>query len=150
MVVKGYEFAQVCDLAPVRDIANVVQSVMPQSRYNNARNLPLNKYGNGPFCGFKIPNRFQASGVYLLTVRSEIRYVGECANLSARFNTGYGNISPKNCFKGGQETNCRLNSLVYLETIAGERISLWFFETSSYKAIEAELRSALRPAWNRV
>jgi hypothetical protein len=51
--------------------------------------------------------------------------VGECANLSARFNTGYGNISPKNCFKGVQETNCRLNNLLYSAIVVGQRISLW-------------------------
>jgi hypothetical protein len=52
--------------------------------------------------------------------------------------------------KVGQETNCRLNSLVYAAAVAGERISLWFFQTADYKALERALRLALRPAWNRV
>jgi hypothetical protein len=47
------------------------------------------------------------------------------AVLSARFNAGYGNISPKNCFKGGQETNCRVNNLVHSAALAGERISTY-------------------------
>jgi hypothetical protein len=123
---------------------------MPQGRYRNGRNLRLNTYGAGPFCKFTIPQRFQTSGVYILTVDDKVWYVGECANLSVRFNAGYGNISPKNCFKGGQETNCRLNNLVYTAAKAGERISLWLFQTVDYKSVEAALRSALKPAWNRV
>jgi len=78
------------------------------------------------------------------------QYVGECANLSARFNTGYGNISPKNCFKGGQETNCRLNNLLYSAIVAGQRISLWFFQTADYKAMELALRDTLKLRWNRI
>jgi hypothetical protein len=76
--------------------------------------------------------------------------VGECANLSKRFNMGYGNISPKNCFKGGQETNCHLNNLLYAAILAGQRISLWFFQTTDYKLVEVALRSTLSPPWNRV
>jgi hypothetical protein len=33
---------------------------------------------------------------------------------------------------------------------AGERMSLWFFQTVEYKAMEAALRSTLKLAWNRV
>ena len=62
-----------------------------------------------------------------LALDGDLRYVGECANLSARFNVGYGNISPKNCFSGGQETNCRLNNLLYEAVLA---ISLGFFSPS--------------------
>jgi len=123
---------------------------MPQERYKNARNLSLNRYGAGPFCKFRIPNRLQSSGVYVLTVDGAPQYVGECANLSARFNTGYGNISPKNCFKGGQETNCRLNNLLYSAIVAGQRISLWFFRTTDYKAMELALRDTLKLRWNRI
>ncbi|MGD0009733.1 MAG: hypothetical protein ABSE93_14455 [Terriglobia bacterium] len=83
-------------------------------------------------------------------VDGELRYVGECANLSDRFNAGYGNISPKNCFKGGQETNCRLNNLVYTTAKGGGRISAWFFRTADYKSVEALLRNILNPALNRV
>jgi hypothetical protein len=123
---------------------------MPQSRYLNTRQLPLNNYGAGPFCKFNISSRFAESGVYVLTIDDEVRYVGECANLSARFNAGYGNISPKNCFKGGQETNCRLNNLIYRAACAGQKITLWFLRTADYKVIEATIRAASRLAWNRV
>jgi hypothetical protein len=150
MKIAGYDFEHVGDIKPVCEKDGLIQQFMPQSRYQNARNLPLNKYGAGPFCRFRIPNGFRASGVYVLTIDDEIRYVGECTNLSSRFNNGYGNISPKNCFKGGQETNCRLNNLVYVAAMAGERISLWFFQTKDHKAMEVVLRSTMKLAWNRV
>jgi len=84
-----YDFEHVCDIVPLRGTDGSLTQFMPQGRYRNARNLPLNKYGTGPFCKFTIPRRFQVSGVYVLTVEEELRYVGECANLAARFNTGY-------------------------------------------------------------
>ena len=150
MKLGDFEFEHVCDIEPVRLKDGSIGQHMPQERYKNERNLPLNKYGAGPFCKFKIPSRFQESGVYVLTVDGAARYVGECANLSARFNAGYGNISPKNCFKGGQETNCRLNNLVYTACLSGQRISLWFLQTYDYKTMELALRSALRLTWNRI
>ena len=150
MRISGYEFEHICDIEPARDKDGLVRQFMPQGRYKNTRNLPLNHYGAGPYCKFKIPSRLRGSGVYALTVDNEVRYVGECANLSARFNVGYGNISPKNCFKGGQETNCRLNNLVYLAAQGGGHISLWFFRTADFKSLEAALRSTLNASWNRV
>lgn len=150
MKIGDYEFEHVCDIEPLRLRDGSMSQHMPQERYRNARNLPLNKYGAGPFCKFAIPSRFKASGVYVLTVDCAPQYVGECANLSARFNAGYGNISPKNCFKGGQETNCRLNNLLYAAFLTNQRVALWFFQTPDYKAVEIALRSTLRPKWNRI
>lgn len=148
--VGNYSFEYIGDITPIRNPDGSVQQHLPQDRYKNAQGLPLNRYGTGPFCKFKIPNHHRISGVYILTVDDDIRYVGECSNLSARFNTGYGNISPKNCFKGGQETNCRLNNLVYQATTANKRVALWFLQTNDYKATEAALRATLKLAWNRI
>jgi hypothetical protein len=36
---------------------------MPQSRYQNRRNLPLNPQGIGPFCRFSIPSKPTGEGV---------------------------------------------------------------------------------------
>jgi hypothetical protein len=63
---------------------------------------------------------------------------------------GYGIISPRNCFKGGQETNCRVNNLVYEAASAGLKISLWFLQTGDYKAVESKLRATMEPEWNRI
>ena len=149
MRIADYEFEHICELAPLRGDDGSIRQFMPQHRYVNARNIPLNKYGGGPFCKFSIPKRFQVSGVYVIT-GDAILYVGECLNLSSRFNSGYGNISPKNCFKGGQETNCRLNSLVYSAIDAGGILKLWFFPTADCKTMESALRRVLKPAWNRI
>jgi len=63
-----YEFEHVCDIEPLRETDGSLRQHMPQERYKDARNLSLNRYGAGPFCKFRIPNRLQASGVYVLTV----------------------------------------------------------------------------------
>ena len=150
MKIGQYDFELVTVIEPARTLDGKLQRHMPQDRYKNEHGVALNKYGWGPFCRFKIPSHFQASGVYVPTVDEEIIYAGECTNLSVRFNAGYGNISPKNCFKGGQETNCRVNNLVYLAAETGKSIGLWFIRTSDYKTIEAALRSSLKLAWNRI
>ena len=150
MKLADYDFEHVCDIEPTRSPDGTVTQFMPQGRYHNARNLPLNTYAAGPFCKFTISGRFHVSGVYVLTVDTELRYIGECADLSKRFNMGYGNISPKNCFKGGQETNCRLNNLLYTAALVGARISLWFLKTAHYKSVEAQLRRTLNPPWNQI
>jgi len=148
MNIGGHEFQRVGEIEPEREPDGSVHTVMPQGRYHNRNGTLLNKYGAGPFCKFKIPNRYQVSGVYAVAISDHVRYIGECANLSSRFNAGYGNISPKNCFKGGQETNCRLNNLFYRAVTSGDLITLWFFPTANYKAMESTLRASLRPAWN--
>jgi hypothetical protein len=98
MKLAGYEFVHICRIEPVLHADGRIRQYMPQANFTNARSLPLNRYGAGPFCKFTIPNTFKASGVYALTVGEALQYVGECENLSSRYNMGYGNISPRNCF----------------------------------------------------
>ena len=148
--IGGYHFRYVCSIEPEREPSGNVITFMPQSKYANTDNLPLNKYGRGPFCKFKIPRNIEYPGVYALVIENDLKYIGECAELSSRFNMGYGNISPRNCFIGGQETNCRINHLILIEILAGSKITLWFLNTTNYKFIEAELRACLLPRWNRV
>jgi len=129
--------------------AGELEELFPQDRYVNDRNLPLNNYGAGPFCKFKIPNSLNVPGVYAIVVGGDVDYIGECQNLSSRYNMGYGNISPRNCYMGGQETNCRINNLILSAARSGVRISLWFLETERYKEIESELRGSIKLKWNR-
>ena len=150
MKIGAYEFNQICAIEPKRNLDGAVKPYMPQSRYKNRNILPLNKYGEGPFCRFKIPNNCNVSGVYAVVVECELKYIGECLNLSSRYNMGYGIISPRNCFVGGQETNCRLNNLIYQAANAGHKISLWFIQTEEYKAVEGKLRMSEQPEWNRI
>jgi hypothetical protein len=133
---------------PVKNPEGSIKEFMPQSRYRNVGDIPLNRYGAGPFCKFKIPNDRNFCGVYAVVAEDRIKYIGECVNLSSRYNMGYGTISPRNCFVGGQETNCRLNNLILQEASTGAKISLWFLPSDEYKAIEQELRASERPDWN--
>jgi hypothetical protein len=87
-------------------------------------------------------------GVYANLVNGEIRYIGECENLSSRYNTGYGTISPRNCYEGGQSTNCKINRLVLEAVENGDEVSLWFRRTDRRKAVESELIGRIRPPWN--
>ncbi len=150
MKIGAFEFRYICAIDPEGNLDGSVKQYMPQSRYKNKNNLPLNSYGKGPFCRFKIPNGHKVSGVYAVVVEGELKYIGECLNLSSRYNMGYGIISPRNCYVGGQETNCRLNNLIYQAADAGRKISLWFIPTKDYKAIESKLRISEQAEWNRI
>lgn len=148
--IASYQFRFVCFIDPLRTEDGAIQQFMPQDRYDNVQALPLSKYGSGPFCKFKIPWELTPSGVYAFSIGGEVQYIGECENLGRRFNMGYGNISPRNCFAGGQDTNCRINHLIFKEASKGSKIALWFHETADYKQVEAELRSTRAFPWNRV
>jgi len=145
-----YQFRYVCAIEPERNLDGSAKQYMPQARYRNKNNLPLNKYGKGPFCKFRIPNNYTVGGVYAIVVENKLKYIGECLNFSSRYNMGYGIISPRNCFKGGQETNCRINNLIYDAAHTGRKISLWFLQTKDYKAVENSLRESIEPEWNRI
>ena len=104
MNIGSFDFYKVCDISLYIDEDGSIKEYMPQSRYENYKSLPLNNYGQGPFCKFKIPRNLRTSGVYALIVNDDIKYIGESVDLSSRYNAGYGNISPKNCFKGENVT----------------------------------------------
>lgn len=142
-------FQFVCAIEPKRNPDGSVCQFMPQKRYANERQLSLNRYGEGPFCKFTVPANWNQSGVYALVVDGVVKYIGECVNLSSRYNMGYGNISPRNCFVGGQETNCRINYLILFEARQQKRITLWFYRTNDYKRVESRLRTELELDWNR-
>ena len=149
MRINQVEFDQVCIIEPEQSSAGKTTTFMPQNRYRNEKSLPLNRYGKGPFCKFKIPRNIEKRGVYALIVSGTLKYIGECVNLSSRYNMGYGNISPRNCFKGGQETNCRVNNLIYSSSQSGKTIELWFYETTDFKSLETKLLASEKPEWNR-
>lgn len=75
----------------------------------------LNPYGDKVYCSFCIddPEYTAAKGLYAYSVDDHIKYIGRCLdNFQKRINQGYGHIHPKNCYIDGQQTNCRLNSLI--------------------------------------
>lgn len=81
-------------------------------------------------------------------VDDEIVYIGEGVNLYKRFNMGYGNISPRNCFMGGQSTNVKMNRLALKITSDGKSIDVYFYETAQHKDLEKSLLRLICTAYN--
>ena len=152
----GLPFSYVESIRPECDERGDVTEDMPQARFCNERNLLLHKYGEGPFCWFRIAqeDRWQRSGIYILTCGGDPRYIGECQNLAQRWGPGgYGRISPRACYSGGQQTNCRINNLIYRGAKSGVQFDLWFHPIESDKqvrrVVESKLVATLEPPWNR-
>lgn len=148
------EFESIGEIVPEQGQSGAYLEHMPQDRFDRAATTPLHAYGAGPFCRFKIARSCRDAGIYILTSDSISVYVGECVNLGKRWGpNGYGGISPRNCFVGGQSTNCRVNAAILAEAKAGRVIELFFRPFSGDKpdrvAAESSLILALRPAWNR-
>ena len=134
---SGIDFKKVCEIKPDSDENDTILEYYPQSEYDNYSNLSLNKYGSGCFCRFKIPSGWKGKqGVYAVFVDTILKYVGECDNLENRFNNGYGIIHPRNCFEGGQSTNCRINKSIISEKKKGHNVVLYFFETDKRFDVE--------------
>ena len=72
----SYEFVIVREINPLRNSDGLIKTFYPQSRYRGAETLGSNKYGQGPFCKFKISNNLQESGVYSLVVDRDPKYIG--------------------------------------------------------------------------
>ncbi len=109
-----------------------------------------NKYGNGPFCTFQLSNAPSVSGVYVLVVAGEAKYVGECRNLQTRMGPGgYGDIAARNCHRDGQATNCRINNLVLQSVKGGADVVVWFLRTPEHRGVEAAILARDTPPWNR-
>jgi hypothetical protein len=137
-------------IEPQRSPSGALLSAEPHLRYAKAAGARLLPDGAGPFCSFRIPSREVDAGVYVVTLDGEPVYVGEAQNLAERFNgRGYGSISPRNCYVGGQSTNLRINRHLLEAAQRGTRIELWFNSCRNRKAFESVLIGRLRPEWNR-
>ncbi len=88
-----------------------VRTFLPQANYFGAALAKLHAYGAGPFCRFRINRKRHDGGLYVLTLDDAPVHAGECVDVGRRWGpNGYGGISPRNCFQGGQPTNCRVNA----------------------------------------
>lgn len=146
----GYEFNLVQKLNLEQENKKFLE-YNPGDRYENSKKLPRNEYGNENFCKFKIrkDDEFKVPSVYLWVENDEVIYIGETVNLLNRFNTGYGIISPRNCFKGGQTTNCHLNSAILSEYKNGKTIDIYYLPTKQHKKIEKELLNKVHTRLNK-
>lgn len=146
ITVGKYTFRFIQRLIPDCENGKVIK-FYPQKEYNNKDNLPLAYHGKGAFCHFSI-NAPSTSGVYVWVAGDNIIYIGETQNLAQRFNMGYGNISPRNCYVGGQSTNCKMNKIVMEYYEKHTPIELYFYETAQYKQIEIELLRRYKTKYN--
>ena len=84
-----------------------------------------------------------------MAVDGVVAYVGIANHLAQRWGPqGYGNISPRNCYVGGQSTNCKVNNYILLCAREDRRTDLWIYETSDAGPVEAKLIRELEPPWN--
>ncbi len=75
----------------------------------------LNDHGDNVFCDFSIVSisLSKSKGIYCFTIGEKIMYIGRSHDtFEKRLKQGYGHISPKNCYRDGQSTNCHVNSLI--------------------------------------
>ena len=145
----GRAFRRAGAIEPVREPGGAIREDLPQGRYANTGGLGLNAHGGGPFCEFSVPGLPAAPGVYAVTVGGAVVYVGISVDLRQRWSPmGYGRISPRNCFEGGQSTNCKVNHAILLQARAGRAIELWIHETAEPRPLEVRLIRDLDPPWN--
>lgn len=111
----------------------------------------LNNYGDKVYSHFGILENevFNKKGIYTYYLNGRIKYIGITKdNYQKRINNGYGNISPKNCFKDGQTTNCHLNWL-----ISSSFNDIKFYvkimnNVDEILSIEKKLIQKYNPPWN--
>lgn len=144
----GIHFTKTAEIRLLRD-ENGSYVYFPQLRFNNVKNHPylagINE--STEFCHFK-PDLPKGKGVYLWVVDNEIIYLGEAVDLRSRFNSGYGNISPRNCFKGGQSTNVKMNRVALSYFKEGKKIDIYIIKTEKHKEIEAFLLNRIFTPYN--
>jgi hypothetical protein len=150
VVLGGIEFTLVGELDPDRDADGEPLEFMPQAAYAKAATTKLNPHGDGPFCRVRIAQRVREPGLYAVMAGDEVRYIGMADDLAERWGPrGYGAIHPRNCYVGGQATNCKINSAILREAKAGGRLFLYFAPLSEgRRQVESRLVSALRPPLN--
>jgi hypothetical protein len=118
-------------------------------------------YGSGPFAVLRMPPLPDEPGLYVWCSDGVPVYVGQTRGaLRSRLGpNGYSTISTYNTFarqpgrrNGGQQTNCRVNSLANLALRDGHMLTLWYRVTASLDALAAEadwMRWHGLPTWNR-
>ena len=137
------------DLVGALEIQRLPSGIPAEYTHQLSPGTRPNRHAAGPFCRFELISSHNNEGVYAILVGSDLRYVGECAELSGRFGpSGYGHVSARNCHHDGQATNCKINAKVLAAAKAGQAVTVWFHSTSDRKALEGRLISALSPPWN--
>ena len=139
-VIDTYEFVYQTTIDLDRDENGVIISYNPANGYKKKDTCKLNPYGHLQFCKLNLVDLPTTSGVYAIYNDGELVYIGRAKNFAERWSrANYGNISPKNCYVGGQSTNCKMNNYIFEAIKAGCKIELYFYATTKYKEIEKDL-----------
>lgn len=152
MLIGGYEFVHGSAIDLGRNEDGTPFLYNPGPDYKNIKNHPLHEWGAGPFVLLQLtPRPPQVQGVYAVVMNgTQIMYVGQAErSFWGRWRSGAARISSRNCFKGGQSTNCYLNIQIHQSVVAGRVIDLFVLATADYDEIENDLLVRLKPPWNR-
>ncbi len=109
----------------------------------------LHPFGCEDFCSFRMPDYEHAGqkGVILVLVKGKVAYIGTCHTSFGTFiNDEMGRIIPDMCYRDGNETACRVNSI-----ICAHRDSMGFFihamtDDRAINALAADLTTRYLPA----
>ena len=149
---ESLRFTSAGYIEPKRNEDGSVVTDRPHERYNNKKGLPLNKHckKKTEFTAFKMDSLPTGCGVYVWLVdgNPKLSYIGEAKNLRKRFSSGYGKISPRNCFEKGQPTNCKMNQNVLSLWRKGKLFHIYFLETEKHKEIERKLLAVYETDFN--
>lgn len=149
LTLGGETFRLVARISPELASAGKPAEDMPQKRYYAAASSSLNRHGQGPFCRFSVAGLPAAPGVYAVTVAQALVYVGIATDLNRRWGTsGYARVQPRNCYVGGQSTNCKVNHAILLAARERLAVRLWIHRTDTPRPLEAHLIDELAPPWN--
>ena len=102
------------------------------------------------FCQMKLNDDFDYNepAVYIWTIKPKgkknvnVVYVGETSKFLERIKDGYGHITPRNVFKGGQSTNCKMNYVVREKNDKDNEVRIYYMKCKTRKKakeIEKEL-----------
>ena len=150
LVLLSQPFVWVARIQPETRKDGTLRMDMPQKHYANATQKRLNRHGAGPFCRFDVTGLPDTSGIYAVTLNGRLAYVGIAVkSLKQRWGSqGYGRISPRNCYVGGQSTNCKINHAILRAVQQEQTVDLWIHETEGPRALEKHLIHELDPPWN--
>ena len=143
----GYDFEHVGEIELERDARGEVVKYRPGA----GKRTPLHRFGQGPFCRFRIAQGWRCGGIYVIECGGIACYVGECENL-ARIWGNVGHITPSKVLReDGNQTHCMNNNLIFNEVAQGEKVNLWFYVIEDKKTRETVKRQVIQkcnPSWN--
>ena len=98
-----------------------------------------------PFCRLILPELPSSPGVYIVVVAGQVKYVGSTTRGLANRWSHYRKISPSNCKRNGQPTNCRINHQILEARQKGQNVHLWF---RKHRTLEDRMIKFFKPLWN--